>query len=152
MIGINTVRQYLEHIKQALPAIKTAHLVIDDAQINEYVKDLKDKDNLILLALVPSHRPEGKDEDNVRDKDMMCFLVLKKAERKIKPAEFMDNLALCQQTAQQLRYLLIQDMDEYNDGCSFLSQLDVASISLDPTYNLGGTDGYEINFSMYSNL
>lgn len=150
MIDLLKVQEYMDDIKLNIPEIKTTYLVIDDSQITDIVKDLKESDNLILLGIVPSSEAEGQDEDDVKDKDIMAFLVLKKADRKVKHKTFVENLILCQKAAIAIKNKLAVDKQEYNNGCSFLNLLHVPSLRVDPIWSLAGTDGYEINFFMYS--
>lgn len=152
MIDLIEIEQYLEHVKDSVEAIKTTRLVIDDSHINEVLRELKESDNLLLLGLIPSHQTDGQDVDDVTSKDIMAILVLKKADRKIKYSDFIANMHTCQQAAKQIRLKLMGDMEAYNDGCSFLSMLNVPSISIDPIYGLGGADGYEINFNFNTHI
>jgi len=152
MTDLLRLQDYLAKIKSKVPAIKTAHLVIDDSQLTDIMKDLKESDNLILLALLPSHTMQGQDEDDVHSKDLMAFLVLKKADRKIKHAEFINNMHSCQEATRAVITKLILDKPDFEDGCSILNMLAAASITASPIWNLAGADGYQIDFELHSNL
>jgi hypothetical protein len=152
MIDLLQLQQYLEHLKENVPAINTAKLAIDDTQITAIVRDLKESDNLILLAIVPSHKLQGQDEDDVHTLDQLAFLVLKKVDRKVSHADFIINLHSCQVAAKEVVSRLIIDKTEYNDGCSFLNRLSVSSFKIDPVFALAGTDGYEIEFLLQTYL
>ena len=151
MVDLLQLQQYLDDVKAAVPAIKTTYLVIDDSQIVEIMKDIRESDNLILLALVPSHAVTGNDADALRSKDIMAFLVLKKAERKIRHSEFINNLHSCQQAIKEVQLKMLNDMGD-DENCIFLRQLEPASVTIDPVWSLAGTDGYEMNFYLHTNL
>ena len=151
MVDLLQLQQYLDEVKSAVPAIKTTYLVIDDSQIVEIMKDVRESDNLILLALVPSHAVTGNNYDNSQSKDIMAFLVLKKAERKIRHSEFINNLHSCQQAMRAVELKLLIDMAD-DENCSFLRQLEPSSLTIDPVWSLAGTDGYEMNFYLHTNL
>jgi len=152
MVDLLQLQQYLEEVKAAVPAIKTTRLVIDDTQITEIIKEIKVSDNLILLGIVPAHQVRGTSYDNVQSKDIMAFLVLKKADRKEKHSVFITNLHKCQQAIRAVQLKLLTDMDDDENCGSFLRQLDVGSMAIDPVWQLGGADGYEINFSLYTSI
>lgn len=152
MIDLLELEQYLDEIKEAVPAIKTTYLVIDDSQIIEIVKDIRESDNLILLGIVPSHSVSGSNVDNLRSKDIMAFLVVKKADRKIKHSDFIANLYSCQQAIRAVELKMLSDMANDDNCGSLMRQLEVTSIDINPIYYLAGTDGYEINFYLHTSL
>ena len=152
MVDLLQLQQYLDVVKEAIPAINTTRLVIDDSQIVEIMRDIKESENLILLGIVPSHAVSGQDIDDMRSKDMLAFLVLKKVDRKVKHSEFIDNLHSCQKAIREVEFKLLNDYADIENCSSFLRQLIHSSITIDPVWGLAGTDGYEINFSLHTNL
>ena len=82
----------------------------------------------------------------------MAFLVLKKVDTKVKHSVFIDNLHSCQQAIRAVELKLLNDMADDDNCASFLRQLDPSSITIDPVWGFAGTDGYEINFSLHTNL
>ena len=151
MVDIKRLQDYLQEIKDKVPAITITYLVIDDSQITELMKEVKDRD-MVLLALVPSHGLEGAHEDNVRSKDLMAFLVMHKADRKMKHVDFIDNLHKCQLAGKEIVNKLILDKPDFEDGCSIINMLEVPSIKMDPVWQLAGADGYQIDYFLYSKL
>lgn len=152
MLDIMQFQTYLEHLKETIPAINTVHLAMDDDQIADFVKDMRSSDNMLLVGIIPSHQPRSVNEDTVMNKDLVALLVLQKGDRKIKHSEFLQVLHGCQLAAKTIELQLLEDMYSYNGGCSFLSLLEVDSITIEPVRALAGTDGYEINFSMLTLL
>lgn len=151
MILLNTLKAYLQHVQEVYPQIKKADLVTDDNQINKFVEGCREGD-IILMMLIPSVATQGNNEGAVHDKDRTMFILVSKNDRKIRHSQFIDKMAICQELINNLRKKLINDMEAYNDGCSFLSQLEISSIGIDPVFNLSGTDGYEMEFSLKSDV
>lgn len=152
MLDILQFRNYLEHLKETVDGINSVHLAIDDSQIADFVKDMKQSDNLVLVGIIPSHQAQAADEHSLMNKDLVALLVLRKADRKLRHNEFIEALHSCQLAAKAIELQLLHDMYSYNGGCSFLQMLEPGSINIDPLYALAGTDGYEINFSLRSHL
>jgi hypothetical protein len=152
MVDILRLQEYLDEVKEAVPAINITRLVVDDSQIIEIMKDIREKDNLILLAIIPSHSVTGTNIDSLQAKDSMAFLVVKKVDRSLKHTEFINNLHSCQQAIKAVELKLLNDMSNDENCTSIMRQLEPTSINIEPVWGLAGTDGYEINFYLHTSL
>lgn len=147
MTDLNQLKNYLGHLVANIEDLKTPFVVFDDKQLPRLLKDLKESENLIVMGIMPSYITDATSSDDAVSRDLMSFLVLKKADRDIKHSEFLLNMQRCLIAAKEVRKLIISDMQNYQDGCSFLTMLNVHTIKIDPIIELAGTDGYEIHFN-----
>ncbi len=152
MLKLSDFRAYVALCEQSFAEITKSEVVMDDSQINAFLSDIKESDGHVLVGIIPKHNPFG-NVDNVQSKDTMSFLILKKVDRSdVTHNEFLNTI----EAAQDLTRVLIEKMllDNLNGGndCNIMMKLSVNSIDINPIWGLSGCDGYEIDFSLDSNL
>lgn len=152
MLTVLEFQEYVDHCVAAMDSISKGFVVIDDGQVPKLVTELTGADTMILLGILPSYGTEANDEDSAKSRDMMSFLMLSKAERTEKHSDFIKRLDSCVLAAKEFRVKLIMDIQNYQDGCSFLTQLIPKSIKIDPIWNFCGMDGYEIYMETLSHI
>lgn len=152
MLSINELKDYLEELKEAIPALKSSYLVIDDSQVGETLKEHRESGNLILYGFIPSHKGLGQTADDARVKDLAAFMVLRKVDRNQRHDTFIENMATCQAAANAIYKKMLEDMHDDEHCYPFTARIDIASIEINPVWQLAGADGYDISFSLLSNL
>jgi hypothetical protein len=150
MLKVNDFRNYIAVIKDAVPEITESETVMDDSQIKKFVKDLA-TDTYIILGVIPKHNFAGKDE-NLQSKDTASILVLQKVDRGEQTHEiFLDTINDLQAVAKKVVDKLMLDYyDEEN--CSIIKKLMLPSFDINPIWGLSSCDGYQIDFSLHTNV
>lgn len=145
---ISQVQQYGESLLTKVPDLKKFFLVVDDSQVVKVLNDISEDDNLILLGFIPSHRSEGTNVDNVQNRDFTLWMVLNKVDRNDGQDAFIASFQRCQLAAKAVEKQMLADKPNFNNICSLMRQLQVASIEINPVWALAGCDGYEINYQL----
>lgn len=150
MLAVNDFRTYITQIKEAIAEITASNTVIDDSQINKFVKELV-SDAILILGIIPKHNFAGKDE-NLQSKDVTSILVLKKIERSDQLHEdFLDSMQELQEVTKKVIDKLMADYND-EDNCSFMRKLILPSFDINPIWGLSSCDGYQIDFSLNTNV
>lgn len=152
MIQISKVKQYADSLVERIADLKTTYLVVDDAQLASIMRDVTLGDNLILVAFVPSHKTEGKDVDSVKNRDVMLWLVLSKFDKNDGQTAFIEEISRCQLAASEIQKMMLSDKVDFSSPCGLLKHLEVASVEIDPVWDLFSCLGYEINFSLKTSV
>lgn len=148
MILINKVKEYADSLVERITDLKTNYFVVDDSQLANIMRDVTVSDSLILVAFVPSHKTEGKDVDSVQNRDVMLWLVLSKFDKNEGQEAFIEEISRCQLAASEIQKMMLADKVNFSSPCSALKHLEVASIEIDPVWDLFSCLGYEINYSL----
>lgn len=152
MITIQELQNYAADVLGNIPEFKSKFIVIDDSQLSKVMEDISFDDNLIFVAVIPSHKMNGNDSDAAMPLDLMLFMVLNRFDRKDGHEAFLESMSLCQNATKKLINKMIADKRDENQMCGLMKYLQVQSISVDPIWELLGCDGYEINFQIKSRL
>jgi hypothetical protein len=150
MIDIEKVEQYAEELKNSISEIKTVLIVVDDSQLSSKLSKIGKDDNLILVGFIPSHKIEGNDIDAVKTRDLMLWLVLKKAARA--NDDFVSTMKECQSACKKLIKKMLEDKPMFDNKCGLMRMLKIPSITVDPVWGLNSCDGYEIEYQLKTKL
>lgn len=150
MLAVNDFRTYITAIKDAVPEITQSETVIDDSQITKFVEDL-DSEVFMIVGIIPKHKFVGKDE-NIQSKDITSILVMQKIDRsETFHKDLLDIIHNIQQVAQKVIDKLIDDYED-EENCTFIRKLILSSFDVNPFYGLSSCDGYQIDFSLNSDI
>lgn len=152
MIQLSAFRAYVQLLEDTFPEITISKVVMDDAQINNFLEDVKESDKHVLVGIIPKHKPIG-DADWLQSKDTMSFLILKKVDRSdTTHNDFLDTIQSAQDITRKIVLKMAEDNINGGNDCSIMARLDVPSIDINPIWALSSCDGYEIDFSLDSNF
>jgi hypothetical protein len=150
MLAVNDFRTYITAIKTAIAEITASETVIDDSQINKFVEYLDD-DVILILGIIPKHNFVGKPE-NLKSKDITSILVLQKVTRSEQlHSDFLDTIGGLQTVTQKVIDKLMDDYEDENN-CNFMRKLILPSFDINPIWGLSSCDGYQIDFSLNTNV
>lgn len=152
MITISEIKTYAETLKDRIEAINRIEIVVDDSQLAARTKDISAKDKIVLVGFIPSHKPEGNNFDVIMSTDSCLWLLLQKNDPKDGHDKFIQTMSEVQNATREVLKWMIADKTDHTDGCSLMKFLQPGSLSIDPVWGLNGSDGYEINFSLKTNL
>jgi len=113
------------------------------------VKKLKDKTDIILVAVIPSGESAATGVDNYKDINTTYFFVVKKEDptNSTQKSE-LDDYEKTQNCIESVKKYLI----EKKSSCQFLRDVDINSFHIDPEYRIfGGFCGWSLSFDFKSN-
>lgn len=149
MILVSELRDYVKQKKEALAAVNFARVVVQKDELTRFLSDVSDRDNQIMICVMPSARSNGSDGDAIKMNNALGFFFLEKTEYSEKrQEEWLDVFERTQESALAFFYNLI---DELQAGtCSWSRYLDIKSVSIDPESNFAGCNGWSVE--VYFNI
>jgi hypothetical protein len=143
MILIPELKIYTAEIKAAIPAIKTSHMLLNEAEVVKYLNGIKKTDNQIMLTIIPDAQSKAKDEDNIIMNNAMGFFFLEKTE--YSSSQQNDWIAIFERTqATALEFVKKLIYDKTFGSCGFNKDLDVNNISIKPESGLASCNGWSV--------
>lgn len=150
MLKVNDFRAYIEDIKNNVTEITVAKTVMDDTQLAK-VLEAQTSDTYIILGIIPKHKFKGNDY-NLESNDITSILILKKVVRSNQDHEiFLDVINEAQTVAQKVVDKLKADYED-DSSCHFIRKLLLNSFDINPIWGLNSCDGYEIDFSLSTDV
>jgi hypothetical protein len=150
MLKVNDFRAYIAAIKDSITEITVARTVMDETQLTQAL-EAQTSDTYILLGIIPKHKFVGKPE-NLESSDSTTILILKKVVRSNQDHEiFLDVIDESQTIAQKVIDKLLYDYED-DANCNFMKRLNVSSFDINPIWGLNSCDGYEIDFSLKTDV
>jgi len=134
--------QMTNDIQADIPALKGYVLVASDRHL---VKRLGDKAGMWLAVTIPSADPATDGDDSVAESNIVWMFALEKTD----PGSLSHDGEIA-------HYQKLQDLtksvknwlrDQKLEGNEFLEYLNLRSVHTDPEYQLGGWNGWSINFN-----
>lgn len=149
MIDINFCINYAKRLQDAIAAINYNEVVTDPSQIHKLLQERSDADQLMLFFAIPDFKTVGTNVDNLTEDVACAILVLQKtAYSDITHAEYLQIMQRTLVAARAIKLAMINDKINYDDdGCGFMKQLNVDSISIVPELHLAECNGWSIEFS-----
>lgn len=143
MILIPELNQYVTQIREAIPAIKTSHLLLNEAEVVKYLLEMKKTDNQLMLVIIPDARTKAKNEDNILMNNAVGFFFLEKTE--LSQSQRADWLAIFERTqATAVEFIRKLIRDKNYGSCGFNRDLDVNNISIEPITGLASCNGWTV--------
>lgn len=148
MFRISQLKEYAQVLKDSVDELKSCHMAVTVEELSQILAKHKKDENLLLLALVPSHDMAGGQHD-AQWINICGFFILEKTDYKHGRAEFLEIFERTQEAA----YKVVEKMREDKDTgggiyCNFLAGLDESSISIEPIKMQDDCNGHylELNF------
>ena len=149
MILVSELRNYVKQKKEALAAVNFARVVVQKDELTRFLSDVSDRDNQIMICVMPSARSNGPDGDSIKMNNALGFFFLEKTEYSEKrQEEWLDVFERTQESALSFFYNLIDELQE--GTCSWSRYLDIKSVSIDPESNFAGCNGWSVE--VYFNI
>lgn len=144
MISPKQLLTYCQNAMQDIPEIKTVKVVVDESQLVDRIRTLKETDNQILVAVLPEYDTANSDSiDNLRDNNYLAFLILEKVNYKaITEDKELDVWENTLPTIVQLRERIIRHSAQGCADCPDFSNIDAASIRIEPVWKMAECNGY----------
>ncbi len=145
MIPILIYKDYCEELKVLINADKLKMVVLEE----HLSKKLKNENGRILSCVYPSASDESSDEDSPADRNTVIISVLENLSE-LKISEDLE-INLFSRTGKAIDTLKNKIREDKRNSKGIMKQLDVASIEIEPEYNVaGGWKGYSMAFSFIS--
>jgi hypothetical protein len=151
MITLTKLENYLIELQNSIQEINYINLFMDDSQLANIVRDKSLSDNTYLLALIPSHKPEGQNIDSIYSRDFLEFYVVDKYAKSDGHTNFLEVMKNTQQAARQVLLKMINDATDDSSDC-IMKMVDPKSFMIDPVFELVGTAGYVIAVNIKTNI
>lgn len=138
MISPKKLKENIMEATAYIPAIKSREVVATDDEFVEFLKDHKEADNILLVAVLPAYGGFG-EEDEAGTMSFMQFFLLEKVDYKKLKGD--DYIAVFERTLAAARDFL-SGMFGLGVGC----QVDVLQydFQIRPISRKAGCNGYEI--------
>ncbi|WZL88322.1 hypothetical protein VS868_12015 [Salinimicrobium sp. 3283s] len=144
MILVSELRRYVKEKEAQLAGVKSSFVVVEKDGLVKYLAELAEKDNQIMVAVMPDARSSG-NEDNVKMNNSLGFFFLEKTDYSESVQDkWLDIFERTQETALEFTRMLI---DEKTYGaCDFNQYLDPQNMSITPETGLAGCNGWSVEF------
>ena len=143
MILISELYEYTEELKAALPLVNKSHLVVNETEVVNYLSDMRENDNQMMLCVIPDAKSNAKDEDNINFNNALGFFFLEKTEySNTKNAEWISVFARTQESVLAFVKKLVED--KTSGTCGFSRYLNVTNISIEPVTALASCNGWSV--------
>ncbi|MGI0106748.1 hypothetical protein [Salinimicrobium sp. WS361] len=144
MILVSELRRYVKEKEEQLAGVKSSFVVVEKDGLVNYLNKLSNKDNQILIAVMPDARSSG-NEDNVKMNNSLGFFFLEKTEYSESVQDkWLDIFERTQETAIEFTRMLIDE--KIYGACDFNQYLDPQNMSIQPETGLAGCNGWSVEF------
>jgi hypothetical protein len=159
MLPLNRLREYQAEVCATLldengqRMFNYANMVVDDSELSKFLGERVPEENTYLIAVVPSFRVKGQ-EDNAKWDNVLLFFILDKTDYSEHDHDsYLDIFVQTQKKAQAFIDKLIEDKQN-NESlfCGFLNWLQEDSISIDPVWKKQGCNGWMIEINLETAL
>lgn len=153
MLTVNRLREYTAEMQAAITEINKAHVVVTSDELAKFMKDLKQSENFLLLALLPNHEMVGS-EDNSKVNNVLGFYIWEKTDHSSqKHDDYLDSFSNTQEAAKKVVEKLLDDKANHTGAlCNFLNRLKESSIDIMPRKGVHQCQGYYIGFHFETNF
>jgi hypothetical protein len=147
MILLTAYDSYWQAKKTAFPAIKSVHLVANEAQLKDVINKPGEQFPM-LLATIPSADPESRDVDSISEKNTCLLFILEKVAAADRTAgNYITRMTALQQIMAGIKEEMALDFEGCaRPGHAVMQRLDLGSLHQDPEYNYLGCDGWSLSF------
>lgn len=143
MILIAELYDYIEELQLALPQVKKSHLVVNQSEVVNYLNEMREADNQLMLCIIPDAKTTARDEDNINFNNSLGFLFLEKTEySNTKNAEWIAVFSRTQESILAFVKKLVND--KTYGACGFSRYLNVTNISIEPVTALASCNGWSV--------
>jgi len=151
MLKVNSLREFIVEIKALIPEIKYTQAIISNKEFTKFLEERKSSDNIMMFAVLPDHKPIGKDDATEYINYLQFFFLNKSATRDLKHDQKLDIFDNVQNTVQTFVDLILAakagEVEELSN-CGLLSKLDETSIDIKVFFDDVQCRGYEVFFEI----
>jgi hypothetical protein len=151
MVSVNRIREFLAETKTAIPDIDFIQLVVDDSELEKFMKDRPVSEKAMLFAVMPEFQLNGSADVTKWNNQFLFFIVVKTNDRNLTHDKYLDVFSFTQQVVKDFVYKIVSD--KQNDSfmnCSLLQELDESSIVVSPVWGKAQCNGWMIAFDLFS--
>ncbi len=152
MIDPLTFDAYAQSLKNRIPGIASACFLSELLELEDYIRNLKENDFPILLAVEPSANTKGSTEDNLRFTSSPLLFLLEKVDLANQtPAGKLEAKHRLHALMRELINLMMDDMHTHSpdrEGLHLMHNLQPGSLNVDPENNFLGCMGYSLSFQL----
>lgn len=155
MLPLNRLREYQAEVCATLldehgqRMFNYANMVVDDSELSKFLGERVPEENTFLIAVVPSFRVKGQ-EDNAKWDNALLFFILDKTDYSEHDHDSYINIFVqTQKKAQAFIDKLLEDKQNNQSlFCGFLNWLQEDSISIDPVWKKQGCNGWMVEINL----
>lgn len=151
MIQINKLREFLDETKTEIDEINFVELVVDDSELEKFMKDQTSDENTMLFAVVPDFNTQGSDDAIKWNNKLLFFVVEKINEQDLDHSEYLD---VFDRTQSVMRKFVTSVVEKKSNQelmcCSILREMDESSITVEPVWRKCECNGWVITFDLLS--
>jgi len=153
MINPLRIKALVNDMQLQIETINKSDIVVDDSQLTKFLQEWKINENFFLIGIIPEYPVVG-DQDRIKIKNQMMFMILKKTAASITPhAELMKILDDTLVAAKEFVTILLSERTGDNgDFCGLANELVENSISIYPIWNKAQCNGWGINLDLLSDF
>jgi hypothetical protein len=153
MINPAKLKTFVTEMQQSINTINFSEVVIDDTQLVKFLQALKVEQNHVLMGIIPEYPLEG-DQDKIKWKNQMMFMVLQKANSaNVTHPEFLTILDDTLKSAKEFVEILISEKSgDSGDFCSITNDLQENSLRISPVWNKAQCHGWSISFDLLTSV
>jgi len=146
MVNLTELESYWESIITRVAGIKKAYYVTEEADMKDFISDIKNAEQPFLLVVIPSAKSVGV-ADAVLENNLNLIYVLSKEDAFNKTTfELQKEL---QPVMEALKAQMIDDIE----GCGLMRRLDIGSMQTDPEKRLmSKATGWSLSFEFEDSL
>jgi len=124
------------------PNIETAIVVSGDSEVSKLILNIANSgDHCTLIAVIPTHDPDIKDEDTRQFRNNLMFFIVKKTDTTGGNDLRLHNFSICQVEIKKLANYFLNLIDEEAEDCIF-KDVDYNTMPITPVSNYFGQNGY----------
>jgi hypothetical protein len=153
MVSIKKLREFLEETKTAITEINFQQLVVDDSELEKFMQERSDTDNVMLFGVVPDFQLRGQEDAVKWNNQLLFFIVKKSSSRDLTHEKYLEVFEDTQEVARKFVDKIITDKHNNNlMGCPFLQEIDESSVAVNPVWRKAQCNGWVIEFDLLSRV
>lgn len=136
----------------AINGLNSTFVVIDDSQLENFLKELEDDQNNVLIGIIPQYKGLG-DFDNARLSNPITFMCLHRSNSKnIDHQEFLEILNVAALQCYEIFKYFLYESDQNKDYCNITNNFITKSVNIYPVWWKYECNGYAIDVEFLTNL
>ena len=136
----------------SINGLKTSFVVVDDSQLENFLKELEDEQNNVLIGIIPQYKGQG-DFDNARLSNPITFMCLHRTNSKdIDHQDFVQILNDAALQCYEIYKYFLYESEDNQDYCNITNNFLVNSVNIYPMWWVHECNGYAIDVEFLTNL
>lgn len=137
----------LQELKNRVPGIGAAWMVVDDSQLTKNLSDRSQDENTFLVGVLPNYGNTGDNADAWRETTQGLILILDKTDYSELSQE--DFIQVFEDTYQKAKAVKMAIIEMVTEGCnSALRFLEVSSLQMEPEWKKAQCNGWSLSFDI----